>query len=606
MDRGTPALIGWLGLLSLLLIAVVTTLVAVFAPDDTAERMGWPEIAWMSLLRTLDPGTMGGDTGSAIFLGLMLTVTLGGIFIVSSLIGVLTTGLENQIAQLRKGRSPIVERGHAVILGWSDQVFVVISELAKANQASRRSCVAVLADLDKVHMEDQIRSRVRDLGKLRVICRSGSPLKPADLELMALDAARSIMIISPPSDNPDIDVVKTLLLLRHRPWPVARPAIVAAIQDTHNMPGARLAAGGHPRLIDADDIAVRIVVQSHRQSGLSTVCTDLLDFSGNEIYIRPEPRLTGSSFGELMHAYELGRPIGIRRADGSVTVNPPPDTVLGSADQIVLIAEDDLLIKLADEPPAFDEAVIVSEIDRKPAPDRTVLIGWNSRGTRIVELLDRLVEPGSTLDVAALTEPSHVTGQHTNLRVEFKRCDPTNRQALETLNLGGYQHVIVLADESVEPDRADDITLITLLHLRDIEVALGDPFSIVTEMNADANRMVAQITKADDFIVSTKLISLLMTQLAENVHLQGVFADLFDPSGSEIYLKPAAEYVAVDVDLPFAAVVEAARRRGETAIGYRLRDRRDEPPGYGVVLNPVPAKPLKLGRQDSVIVIARD
>ena len=91
---------------------------------------------------------------------------------------------------------------------------------------------------------------------------------------------------------------------------------------------------------------------------------------------------------------------------------------------------------------------------------------------------------------------------------------------------------MVLTDDAGSTrDRADDRTLVTLLHLRDIEEPLGDPYSIVTEMNDDANREVAQVTKADDFIVSSKLISLLMTQLAENRHLHSVFAELFDPSG---------------------------------------------------------------------------
>ena len=91
----------------------------------------------MSLLRTLDPGTMGADQGGPCSWPSCCSSRIGGIFIVSSLIGVLTTGLENRIAELRKGRSRVVERGHAVILGWSDQVFTVVSELAKANQGAR-------------------------------------------------------------------------------------------------------------------------------------------------------------------------------------------------------------------------------------------------------------------------------------------------------------------------------------------------------------------------------------------------------------------------------------------------------------------------------------
>ena len=91
----------------------------------------------------------------------MLVVTLGGIFIVSALIGVLTTGLDARIAQLRKGRSRIIERNHTVILGWSDQVFIVLAELVEANESARRPCVAILADRDKVEMEEQIRAADR-------------------------------------------------------------------------------------------------------------------------------------------------------------------------------------------------------------------------------------------------------------------------------------------------------------------------------------------------------------------------------------------------------------------------------------------------------------
>ena len=55
-------------------------------------------------MRTLDSGTMGGDTGTG-FRIVMLFVTLGGIFVVSALIGVLNNGIEDQMERLRKGRS---------------------------------------------------------------------------------------------------------------------------------------------------------------------------------------------------------------------------------------------------------------------------------------------------------------------------------------------------------------------------------------------------------------------------------------------------------------------------------------------------------------------
>jgi len=118
MDRGTPALIGWLGVTSLVLIVVVSLVVWLFDPDDTETQGGFFQVAWESLLRAMDSGTIGGDTSTHIlFLAPMFVVTIGGIFIVSSLIGVLTTGMNSRIEELRKGRSPVLATGHAVVLG---------------------------------------------------------------------------------------------------------------------------------------------------------------------------------------------------------------------------------------------------------------------------------------------------------------------------------------------------------------------------------------------------------------------------------------------------------------------------------------------------------
>src|SRR3712207_3970754 len=119
MSRGAVALIGYLGLVSLALIVVAAAVVVVFgiAPDGS-DQPGFVEAAWLSLMRTLDSGTMGGDAGWS-FRVSMLFVTLGGIFIVSALIGVINNGIDDKLTELRKGRSFVLERDHTLILGWS-------------------------------------------------------------------------------------------------------------------------------------------------------------------------------------------------------------------------------------------------------------------------------------------------------------------------------------------------------------------------------------------------------------------------------------------------------------------------------------------------------
>ncbi len=145
----------------------------------------------------------------------------------------------------------------------------------------------------------------------------------------------------------------------------------------------------------------------------------------------------------------------------------------------------------------------------------------------------------------------------------------------------------------------------TLLHLRDIAAKAGRPFSIVSEMLDVRNRQLAEVTRADDFIVSDKLISLMLSQIAENAQLAAVFADLLDPEGSELYLKPASGYVALDRPVSFYTVVEAARRRGEVALGYRLTAESADPAkAYGVRVNPDKSRPVRFAAGDRVIVLA--
>ena len=56
-----------------------------------------------------------------------------------------------------------------------------------------------------------------------------------------------------------------------------------------------------------------------------------------------------------------------------------------------------------------------------------------------------------------------------------------------------------------------------------------------------------------------------MVQISEVKELRAEFEQLFDPEGSELYLKPAGEYVELDKSLSFYTVVEAARGRNEVA-----------------------------------------
>ena len=50
--------------------------------------------------------------------------------------------------------------------------------------------------------------------------------------------------------------------------------------------------------------------------------------------------------------------------------------------------------------------------------------------------------------------------------------------------------------------------------------------SVVSEMIDVRNRELAEVTRADDFVVSNRLVSLMLSQVSENPDLNAVFAYL--------------------------------------------------------------------------------
>ncbi|HSS35623.1 MAG TPA: potassium transporter TrkA, partial [Patescibacteria group bacterium] len=212
MGRGTIALI--LGLFAISVVLIVAVAAVVWLAGVARDQdLDFPTLLRYGLLRTLDPGTMGGDQGTAGFLLGMFAITLGGIFVISTLIGILNTGLEGKLAELRKGRSKVVEREHTVILGWSQQIHTVISEIVAANENQPRRSIVILAERDKVEMEDEIRGRVGSTGRTKIVCRSGSPMDVDDLRIASLPTARAIVVLAPEGDEPDADVIKSILAI---------------------------------------------------------------------------------------------------------------------------------------------------------------------------------------------------------------------------------------------------------------------------------------------------------------------------------------------------------------------------------------------------------
>jgi voltage-gated potassium channel Kch len=607
MARGPSAMLGYLGLAVVVMVVLTAALVLIFGAGPTGNPI---TAAYNALLHTVDSGTVAGDHGSG-YIVIGLLITFGGIVIFSAFIGVLATSLDERLVELRKGRSQVLERDHTLILGWSDTIFTILRELAIANASERDPVVVILADRDKVEMEDAIRERAGDMRNTKVVCRTGSPIDLRDLAIANHHDSRSIIVLSPDDEDPDTSVIKTVLALTQGPDRREQPyRIVAEIEDPSNLEAAYLVGGSETVIVDKGETIARLIVQTSRQAGAAGVYVELLDFEGDEIYFRADASLAGRSYGEALLAYEDCAVIGIRSGE-QVRVNPPADTLIAEGDEIVAVAEDDSVLDVAQPCRVeVDSARISSGQVAPDEPKRALIVGVNRRTPAVLRELDQFVVAGSQAillgnDAERLRAVVERAGALEHLALDTRTGATTDRATLAALDVPRFDHVIVMADDALSAQRSDARTLVTLLHLRELTAGAEKHVTIASEMLDEGNRELAQVTKVDDVIVSDQIVSLMLAQISENEHLADVFDELFSAEGSEVYLREADAYVTPGGDVSFATLVASARARGESAIGYRDAAAADDPAaGFGVQVNPAKSVRMACAPGDKLIVLA--
>jgi ion channel POLLUX/CASTOR len=597
LSRGALAIIGWLAVIMIVVVVVAGAVVTMLHLSGVggAARLGYPEAFWQSLLRVLGRGSFSADERWPTRI-VTLIVTIIGIFLAGALIGLIATALNQKIANLRKGRSPVLERGHTLVLGWSPRLPVILSELVIANADQRHAAFVVLADRPKDDMEDELRRLVRHTDTTRVVCRTGDPGKPGDLELVHIAGARSVIVLA--GEEGDAGVVKAVLAVRSIDPTFANTRVVAELESVDLAETLRSLTDQRIATVQADQVISRVTAQACHQAGLAGVFHELLDFVGDEIYFMKVPEVVGHSYRDVLRAFNTSSVLGVCR-NGVVNLNPQGDYLIDAADEIIAISADDnvvLFTGFRDAPPT-DE--IAGPAFAEP-PQRIALVGWSALGADVVRELDEFLGQGSVIDLMvdrkhfAVDEVVLPDLEHCSVQVHALASGP--EAMLDVIADRDYDQAIVLGyRHRLKASQADARTLLTLLALHKAWAGKARRPRVVAEMLDRANVDIAQTTGVDDFIVSDELSSLMIAQVSERLELQDVFHELFDAEGSFISLHPAALYAPAR-DVSFESVVAAAAERGESALGYRIGR-------TAVVLNPPKSTVVTLAANDQVLVL---
>lgn len=610
LNSGTIALIGWLGLISIIVVILSAVLVTVFNIDPEEKNIEFVEALWVSLMRTLDPGNLNGDNGWA-FRAVMVTVTVVGLLIVSTLIGIVNAGISQTLENMRKGRSFVSEKDHILVLGWSPMIFSLLSKLALARGKHERMAIVILADKDKIEMEDEIRSKVPHDSKVRIVVRSGSVIDRNDIEIVNPHKARTIVVMAQENDVHDTHSIKTIMaLMKSHHRKSEKYHIVVEVRDRENLDVLDLIGKEEITTIVNNELFSKIMVQTSLQSGLSEVYNELLDFNDLETGFEAAGELTGLTYEQCITRFEEGAVIGILKDGGVPETNPPGNQELTPTDRLIVISRRQRGIKKAK--PLVNKAAFSTLHEYKKIPQKTLLLGWNDKAPEIIRTLDHHFSGGSEITVFAEMEGlqekvEYLKGQLSNQSLTLEVGNIRNKTQLARLiNTSDFQHVILLCySDNLDIQSADALTLITLIQLRQISDENIKKFTIVSEILDIRNRALAEVTHADDFIVSDNLISMLMAQLACNIELKEVFDELLTPGGPDIFLRPVMDYVTIEAPVNFYTIAAAASRYNQSAMGYRIASLANSSENrYGVVLAPPKQEMIQFAKEDKVIVIA--
>ena len=211
-----------------------------------------------------------------------------------------------------------------MILGWSDSIFTIVRELTVANESRRKPVIVVLADRDKVEMEEDLRAKVTDFRGTRVICRSGSPMDLDDLALSSHASARSVILLAPEgSEDPDSEVIKTLLALTH--GGPGGPRIVAGSATPPTSRRPVWSARPAPSCSTSERRSPSWSCRPRGSPGPRPSTRSCSTTTGTRSDFLEEHSLDGSTYAQAQQAFEEASVIGLISPTGP-KLNPLPDT----------------------------------------------------------------------------------------------------------------------------------------------------------------------------------------------------------------------------------------------------------------------------------------
>jgi len=594
----------------------------------------WAENFWMGFTFAADMAE--DDHGGPfpywhqwIFRFMNLTFSFGGAFVFGMVINFLSSYIDDKVAGLRTGKSKVIEQGHTLILGWNDRILSLVQQICEANISEGGLPIVILADQDKEGMDDYFMDALDERHGSKIVTRGGSPIETTQLLKVAVQYARSIVVLSVGDDPDEADAqsVRVTLALTGGLAKLGKAPschIVLELQDVDNADVAML--GVVAPMVPEDtvipvvshDIVGKLMIQCSREIGLSKCFKNLLCFAGSECYFSAwnsgedhyDNGMTGKSFMDACYRFEDAAVIGVRFANPNdpkvlqfnpnarpVMLNPPGDYIMQFNDKVLVLSEDNDTYTYGKSNDPVKTPVPPFELPPEE-PEKFLLCGWRRDFDDLITELDKWVPENSSLTLL-----NHYTEAQmrrmladggmpnpVNIKtIEYLTGDPCSGKTIDGLGpkqdpserddrvpnsayrIEQYDSILMLSEQNSKSGgmSADSRVMVSMLVMRHIQMTRKVSKRIlVTEIRDPRTQDLMSLTKCSDSVVGNELVAMILAQISEDRDIGFVMEDLFSEEGMEMHIKDIRLFVAPEELLCWWDIVGRCIQRNMLPIGW--------------------------------------
>ncbi|MDB3907826.1 hypothetical protein N9355_10180 [Crocinitomicaceae bacterium] len=595
----------------------------------------WPDLSytdsflddiWYTWLQLTDPGNMNQDNLAPTWLKIT-TIMSGvvGVIILSMLIAFITTTLEKVFYNFRKGRGKVLEEDFTLILGWNERVVDIIRELMLANESEKDAAVVILSNEDKEEMEDLITKRIPNSLTTRIITTTGDFANINELKRINIEGAKSIILLANCSESAseddkmfsDVQSIKAIMAIIACQGGKNELPIIAEIFNEKKRDLIGYFEDENIIALDSWEIMGKLLVQTSLTSGLEMVYNEILSFDGCEIYFY-KADWNKIAFGDLPMRFKDGIPLGVYNENDGMTLRPGKEYVMKQEDQILILAEDDSTIKF--QPSSVHNVTEIKLVNSKLEQKKKniLILGWHNLAEIFINESEDYLREGSTFDIHIKEPSDEIKSRINELKELYKGfvirltdSDSLDLESLKAANPFNYDNIVILSQDLNEQraDKIDSDTLIILLLLRKIKAEFAEAETkIITQVLNSENQEIITQTDVDDFIISNKLITMILAQLSEQPLIMKFYEDIFSEDGSEIYVKSITLYSdTFPIKTTFGDLIGLADQRNEICLGIRKgSESKNADTNFGVTLNLDKNEVLILNEDDFLVVLSED